>query len=143
MSTIPKISPKEKILAERGITINRTRRRSFDFKPTPTATCGDRTTLMKYLENKYHVNISDVLLSYSLDKAVKVLGNEVDRSTLSRWAKRLKLRYSKDNLPNCTNCKHGDSICHQGGVCYVLVSHELYDLVLLKREEMLNQGELS
>ena len=134
-----KISPKEKILQERGLVLTKPRGKYW-YKPRPVVDdTKPKTALMKYLEQKYKVDIVDVLLTNSLSKAAKRLGGEVDTSTLSKWIKRLRLRYTKDNLPECKGCKHRGVAC-DGGICYVLISLELWDLVPIKKEELLGEG---
>jgi hypothetical protein len=92
---------------------------------------------MKYLEQKYRINIEDVLVSGSLSVVAKKLGNEVDVTTLSKWVKRFKLRYTEDNLPDCLGCRHHHPACDIG-ICDILMNLELYDLALLKRKELLS-----
>jgi len=96
----------------------------------------NKTPLMKYLERKYSVSISDVLMSGSLSVVARSLGNEVDITTISKWIKRFKLRYTKDNLPVCMNCNYHQPAC-DSGVCTILVNLELWNLVLLKKDEVL------
>jgi len=95
-----------------------------------------KTPLMKYLEQKYGKPVHDVLTSGSLSVVAKVWGNEVDVSTISRWIKRYKLRYTKDNLPVCMYCEHHEPTCDLG-ICSILTSMERYDLLLLKKNEVL------
>lgn len=141
---MPKLSPiAEKILQERGLTkVKRhktgKKRDSFGkFAPKPQLSVRKKTPLMRYLEQKYHVAIEEVLVSGSLSIVAKQLGNEVDVSTISKWIKKLRLKYTKDNLPDCQDCKHRGLAC-EGGVCLILMSLELWELVLIKKEEMLN-----
>jgi len=134
-----KISPKERILKERGLTqVQTSTRKSRKFVPkVPTNSALPKTTLMKYLENKYGVAIEQVLTSASLSVVAKRLGNEVDETTISKWIKKLKLRYTKDNLPTCNGCVRRGPAC-EGGICLVLIELERYELVPIKKEEMLN-----
>ena len=48
-----------------------------------------KTKFMKLLEYKYNIRIEDVLFSGSLSEVAKLLHNEIDRSTLSKWRKRI------------------------------------------------------
>ena len=48
-----------------------------------------KTKFMKLLEYKYNIRIEDILFSGSLNEVVKLLHGEVDRSTLSKWRKRI------------------------------------------------------
>lgn len=99
-----------------------------------------KTPKMRYLELKYHQPIEKLLLSGSLSIVAKKLGNEVDTSTLSRWIKKLKLRYSPGNLPVCDKCKHEQTQCSYGA-CIILMDLELWELTLLKKNQMLGIAE--
>jgi len=137
------LTAKDKILKERGLTQTRhVPKKHRHFMPEIKATYSgkSKTPLMRYLEQKYHTAIEDVLVSGSLSVVAKKLGNEVDVTTLSRWIKRFKLRYTADNLPNCEGCKHYGVAC-QAGVCYVLLNMELYDLVPIKKAKVLEESE--
>lgn len=139
---------KQRILSERGLVKvkekkPRRQRASYGkFAPAPRPVVSGRkkTALMKYLEQKYGVVLEELLISGSLSTVAKALGDEVDVSTISRWIKRFKLRYTADNLPDCNGCQHYGPGC-QGGVCYVLMDLELYELVMVKRKEMLGEGD--
>lgn len=135
---------KEKILAERGIIL--TKPAKHKSTKLTTKIIPDRskpkTTLMKYLEAKYGVAIEDVLVSGSLSIVAKRLGNEVDETTLSKWIKRFKLRYTASNLPDCVGCRRYGPAC-QGGICYVLLDLGLYELIPIKKEEVLNAQQTS
>lgn len=136
------LTPRERIMRDRGITsVRPAKQRRAKLQPLVTAGIAEsgKTTLMRYLENKYHVRMEEVLLSGSLSVVAKALGNEVDVSTISKWIKKYKLRYNEDNLPNCSGCRHERPSC-EVGICHVLMQLELYDLVPLKREEM-NDGD--
>jgi len=91
---------------------------------------------MKYLEQKYHVVMEEALTSGSLSIVAKQFGGEVDVSTISRWIKRFGLRYTTDNLPSCDGCIHGTMACNSG-VCSILMQREEYDLMMIKREQLL------
>ncbi len=137
---------RDRILRERGLVRKQGKRGRprdtvgrFAPLPRPTVSGKRKTALMKYLEQKYGVAIEEVMVSGNLSQIVKRLGNEVDYSTISRWIKRFKLRYSANNLPDCTDCLHRGPAC-EGGVCYVLIGLELWELVLLKKEVMLNEN---
>ena len=97
------ISAKDKILAERGLLQKRpakNKRRKMMVAIKPSIAGIQKTSLMKYLEQKYSLAIEDVLTLGSLSLVAKRLGNEVDNTTISKWIKKFKLRYTKDNLPN-------------------------------------------
>ena len=136
---------RDRILKERGLVKVKQhkagkQRDSFGkFAPLPRPTMAGRskTALMKYLEQKYHLAIEEVLVSGSLSIVAKRLGNEVDVTTISKWIKRFKLRYSANNLPDCDGCRHGGMAC-EGGVCLILMELGLYELVMLKKELMFN-----
>jgi len=135
---------KQRILNERGLVKVKERKPGrqratfgkFAPAPRPIVSGKPKTALMKYLEQKYGVTLEELLVSGSLSMVAKKLGNEVDVSTISKWIKRFKLRYTADNLPDCTDCRHRGPAC-EGGVCLILMEMELYELVLLKKKEML------
>lgn len=136
---VKRLSPKERILKERGMLQRQPApKRHKILQPAikVTVAATSKTPLMRYLETKYGKAIEDMLVSGSLSIVAKQLGGEVDTSTLSRWIKRFKLRYSEGNLPSCTDCKQYGLACEQGA-CYVLINLELYDLLPIKREEVL------
>ena len=135
------LSPRERILKERGLREHRPapqkhKRLQPAIKVTISAI--PKTPLMRLLEHKYGKPIEDMLVSGSLSVVAKQLGNEVDTSTLSKWIKKLKLRYSESNLPSCEGCKQYGLAC-QMGVCYTLINLELYELVLIKQKEVMNE----
>lgn len=137
-----KLSPREKVLAERGLVQRqpakrKTRRIVPDIKVPKSRF--RKTALMKYLEAKYGVVLEYILTTGSLSVVAKKLGNEVDVSTLSKWIKRFKLRYTADNLPDCQMCRQKGPAC-EAGICYVLLELGLYELVELKKQEVLNEG---
>ena len=132
---------RQQLLFEKGLT---------SFKPTtkhraklspamPPVNGKLKTPLMRYLELVHGEPIEQMLMSGSLSVVAKKLDNEVDTSTLSKWIKRLKLRYSEDNLPQCEGCRRYGSAC-DNGICYILIELELYGLLQLKRKEMLDEG---
>ena len=132
-------TPRERILQERGLTVTQPaprRTRKLVPRVVPNLVLS-KTAFMKYLASKYGVAIEEVLLSGSLSIVAKRLGNEVDETTLSKWIKRFKLRYSKDNLPNCNGCRQEGPAC-QGGICYVLIGLELFDLVPIMKGHLMN-----
>lgn len=49
-----------------------------------------KTDKMKALEYKYHIKLEVCLFNGSLDDVVRFLNNEVDRSTVSKWRKRIR-----------------------------------------------------
>ena len=137
-----KLSPadiRSRLLKERGLTEHKPEPRKHKrFKPVIEPSIGGpgKTPLMKYLEQKHGEAIEKILLSGSLSVVKKHLDNEIDTSTLSRWIKRFKLRYTADNLPNCNGCQHHGPAC-DSGVCYLLIELELWDLIQLKKKEVL------
>lgn len=133
-----KLSPKDRILKERGLLEYRPApRKHRRHLPIEIIYGGKpKTALMRYLEQKYGQTIEELLLSGSLSVVAKKLGNEVDNTTLSKWIKRFNLRYHADNLPECKGCKHYGLAC-QGGICLVLVQLELYDLIPIMKEKLL------
>ena len=134
------LTAKERILKERGLLQQRPAvRKHRHFVPTIEVTYGGKsiTPLMRYLEQKYNQPIEELLVSGSLAVVAKRLGNEVDVTTLSRWVKRFRLRYNAGNLPSCEGCKHYEIAC-QEGICLVLIKMELWELVPIKKKEVLN-----
>ena len=136
------LTPKERILKERGLLQHRPAPRKHRvLVPVTRQIIPDKlkTPLMRYLEEKYKVQIGDVLMSGSLTVVSKRLGEEVDRTTLCKWIRKLRLRYTEDNLPICDGCKRGGPACTVG-ICYILAELELYDLIDLKKEELMNEA---
>ena len=132
------LSPKERILAERGLhRVRPASNKHTRFEPSPPIIAGRyKTALMKYLEHKYHLPIEEVLTSGSLAVVAKRLGNEVDFTTISRWIKRFKLRYVNGNIPDCEGCNQRATSCDVG-VCPILMGMGLYDLAMEKRYKMM------
>ena len=129
---------RQQLLKEKGLTSFKPERvKHSKLKPVPMPTTDPRlkTPMMRYLELVHGEPIERMLLSGSLSVVAKKLDNEVDTSTLSKWIKKLKLRYTNTNLPQCDGCSRYGSAC-DGGVCYILIELELYDLLMLKRKEM-------
>jgi len=48
-----------------------------------------KTSLMRYIETKYHIRLEREVFKGSLTDVCKKLGWEVDRSTISRWRKHI------------------------------------------------------
>ncbi len=51
-----------------------------------------KTSLMRYIETKYHIRLEREVFKGSLTDVCQKLGWEVDRSTISRWRKHI-LKY--------------------------------------------------
>jgi hypothetical protein len=134
---------KQRILKERGLVrVDKRNRKRNSFEghriaPKAIIAGKGKTPLMRYLEQKYNVAIEEALVSGSLSVVAKKFGNEVDVSTLSRWITRFKLRYTATNLPVCEGCQHATPACN-GGVCHILMELEEWDLMLLKRQQILD-----
>ena len=137
MAKVTPNSIRQQVLKERGITSFKPIKKHRRLRPIPQPVINPRlkTPLMKYFEAVKGQAIEEILLSGSLSFVARYLNNEADVSTISKWIKRLRLRYSKDNLPNCDGCSRRGPAC-DGGVCYILVELGLYDLLMLKRKEM-------
>lgn len=139
---MPKTSPdkiRTRLLKERGLAEHKPApRKHRQFKPLIKGTSSGKpkTPLMRYLEQKYGEPIEQVLLSGSLSIVARKLGGEVDTSTLSKWIKRLRLRYNEGNLPNCEGCSWYRPACDLG-VCHILIELELWDLLEVKKKEVL------
>jgi transposase-like protein len=133
---VKKLNLRDKVMSEMGVITYKEQHKQKKLRPKPHVSRVKKTPLMKYVELVEGESIEVILLSGSLSKVSERIG--VDPSTISKWIKRFKLRYSKDNLPNCTGCARVGLAC-QTGVCYVLIEMELYDLLELKRRTMLNE----
>lgn len=136
-----KITPddiRRKALKERGITAFKPKHGSRKLRPAPYPSINEniKTPMMRYLELAYGEPIEQMLLSGSLSVVAKKLNGEVDTSTISKWIKRLRLRYTTTNLPKCKGCTRYTPAC-ESGVCHILMELELYDLVHIKRREIL------
>lgn len=135
MPYISNKSIKDKILEERGLiehqTTKHTPKRLARIPPSPLDSL--KTPLMKYLELRHGKPIQDMLMAGSLSQVAKKL--DVDGSTVSKWIKHLKLRYGVNNLPTCIGCKFKQLTCELG-ICRILVEDERWDLVELKRQEL-------
>lgn len=129
---------RDKILKEQGYTrVQAGKKKHHKLKPARPSIEQHKTPTMRWLEIKYDVRMEDVLTSGSLSIVASKLGNEVDTSTISKWIKKLKLRYTADNLPSCEDCPHRRPACELG-VCMLLVDLEQWDLIELKKEELTN-----
>ena len=141
---MPKTTPnsiRKQAMKELGITSFKPEpRKQRRLKPIPQPTINNKTPLMRYLELVHGEPIEQMLLSGSLSVVAKKLDNEVDVSTLSKWIKKLKLRYTRDNLPQCEGCAKYGPAC-EGGICYILIELELYDLLEVKKKEVLYEGD--
>lgn len=137
---IPTSKLREKLLKERGLTPTQPKarqHRKLVLKVQPGRPDLHKTPLMQMLEMKYggSQNIWEILQSGSLSTIRKRLGNEVDISTISKWMKKYKLRYTESNLPDCRGCQHHKPWCDLGS-CNILMEMELWDLIGLKKEEL-------
>lgn len=138
MSRVTPNQIRQQLLKEKGLTSFKPEpHRAKKLKPLPTPTVDPKlkTPMMRYLELVHDQPIESILVSGSLSVVAKKLDYAIDVSTISKWIKRLKLRYGADNLPQCTGCRRHGPAC-DGGVCYILVDMELYNLLPLKRQEM-------
>lgn len=145
MTRTPPDKIRARLLKERGLAQHRPEKgKHRRFKPIIEGlTSGkSKTSLMKYLEQKYGEPIEQVLLSGSLSIVARKLGGEVDTSTLSKWIKKLRLRYNEDNLPNCESCSWYRPACDLG-ICYILIELELWDLLEVKKTQVLEGLEPS
>lgn len=129
---------RQQLLKEKGLTSFKPEKKHSKLKPVPMPTIDPKlkTPMMRYLELVHGEPIERMLLSGSLSVVAKRLDNEVDTSTLSKWIKKLKLRYSETNLPSCEGCASRGPAC-DSGICYILIELELYDLSQIKRKEIM------
>jgi len=95
-----------------------------------------KTKHMRYYELKFGQSIEILLTEGSLYKVGNTLN--LDRSTVSRWRKRLGLVYSLSNLPSCKGCQLMDVICQSTGTCHLLTrSQASEELIVMKSKEVL------
>lgn len=99
-----------------------------------------KTADMKLIELKYGIRIEKLLLSGSLNYICSLVKNDVDRSTISRWKKKLKLNYTEDNLPSCKHCPHRQEICNLN-VCALLVKLEMPHLLEAKKNQIVKETD--
>lgn len=128
---------RDSLLKQRGLITSKVGKR---FRPVNIPrTSARKTPLMKMLELKYGKGktIEEMLLTGSLSQVKKQLGNEVDETTLSKWIKRFKLRFTATNLPVCIGCLHYIPNNCDMGVCPLLMEMEEWELVQIKRKELL------
>src|SRR4030042_3674149 len=135
------LTPRERILRERGLQERQPAVKRHKRFPPATKVISNipKTPLMKYLEHKYNVALEDLPTTGSLSVVAKKLGNEVDVTTLSKWIKKFKLRYHAGNLPSCEGCLHRGAACDVG-ICYILMGAELWELIPIKKKEILGEG---
>ena len=128
---------RQQVLKDRGIASFKPKKKQRHLRtvPKPTINPKLKTPLMKYFELVKGQPIEELLLCGSLSHVARVLDNEADVSTISKWIKRLRLRYTKDNLPQCNGCGRRGPAC-ESGVCLILMELGLYNLLLIKRKEM-------
>ncbi len=127
---------RKKAMTDLGITTYKEAKKQRKLRPIPTPAIIPKTPLMKYIELVEGEPIESILLSGSLSVVANRLNT--DPSTISKWIKRFKLRYTADNLPTCKDCHSYGPAC-DSGVCYILIEAELYDLLPMKKEEMLDE----
>jgi len=133
---------RQQLLKEKGlISFKPEHTKHAKLKPVPMPIIDNKlkTPMMRYLELVHGEPIEQILLSGSLSVVAKKLDNEVDTSTLSKWIKKLKLRYTPDNLPKCENCARRGTAC-ESGICYILIELELYGLLQIKKRSMMEDG---
>jgi len=132
---------RDQLLREKGLVRHKaepTKRHRLRAVPHPNIPLANKTPMMQYLELRYGEPIETILVSGSLSVVAKRLGNLVAPSTISKWIKRLKLRYGADNLPDCDTCTTRQLAC-EGGVCHILIELELYELVKTKQDMVIGQ----
>lgn len=138
-----RIELRNKVLAARGLRKQkptRKRERSKLVRNTAEAIFvpdSIKTDKMRYLEVKYGKPIQHLLLAGSLSQVEKNLNHEVDFTTISKWIKKLKLRYTVDNMPKCDGCPRWNTLC-QAGYCQLLADSQP-ELLLKKKEELLGE----
>ena len=85
--TIPIAKLRRQILGNKGVKpAKRTKRlQTIDEQPDNFP----KTAKMKMLEYKYHIKLEVILFDGSLADVVRFLNREVERSTISKWRKRI------------------------------------------------------
>lgn len=126
---------RNKVMSDLGVAEYREVGKVKHIRPVPRADINikDKTPMMRYLELVHGVPIEKLLLAGSLSVVAKKLNT--DPSTISKWIKKLRLRYSKDNLPACDRCIRRGPAC-DSGICYILIELEEYELLELKCKSM-------
>jgi hypothetical protein len=140
-----RLNLRNKVLGEMKLTEYREKKKPRKLKQTVVQTDSpaiEKSTLMRYIELVSGRTIESMLLEGSLSVIAARFSDyadrEIDPSTISRWIRKFKLRYTEDNLPSCYQCPDRGPAC-EGGVCYILIHHELYDLLPLKKLEMFDE----
>ncbi len=134
LSKVSKLSIKQQILKSHGIGRKPPTKYIEPHKPNPL-----HTKTMAYLELRYGngQTLEYILMSGSLNQVVHKLGDEVDRSTISKWIKQFKLRFTPDNLPSCDGCTSHEIVCEQG-ICPILIDRSQWNLIGMKRNEVMD-----
>ena len=130
---------RDRILKAHGLTVVQSAKHKHRRLMSQPATISNRnkTTAMLFIELRFGKPIEELLLSGSLSIVAKKLG--ISCSTASKWIKRLRLRYSETNLPNCKGCVEYHPVC-DAGLCNILITKELWHLIDLKKQELLGQS---
>ncbi len=128
-----KQSIKKQILLQHGLGRKPKAKYIEPHKPNPL-----HTKAMAYIELRYGngQTLEQILMSGSLNQVVHKLGNEIDRSTISKWIKQLNLRFTTDNLPKCEGCTSHEIVCEQG-ICPILIDRSQWNLIEVKRNEVM------
>ncbi len=132
-------TPKQRILKERGLLEHQELPHARKhLKHRPQVPTQPHTPLMRYIALTYcgKETLEQVLLSGSLSMVAKRFDNEVDVSTISKWIKKLGLKYTVDNLPECNGCKKRVGLC-DSGICMVLYQEQQWHLVPVKKQQVL------
>lgn len=129
---------RKQVLSNHGVMVSKPPGKHSVLTATRTLTTKEhlKTPHMKYLEVVHGKSVERLLLSDSEARVGELL--DIDKSTVSRWIKRLKLRYTRDNLPDCTICTTARPACLIG-ICVILVDLEQWDLVSLKEKEIMTR----
>lgn len=132
---------RERIFAERGLVKSGQKGKKKRIISDPSSPVKVpphlKTDKMRYLEVKYSKPIEQ-LLTGSLSEVVRRVHDEVDFTTVSKWKKKLKLTWSVDNLPDCSKCGHHGPLC-QAGWCSILGEAEKWELVMIKKKELVGE----
>lgn len=130
---MPKKNIKQQILEGRGLKLEqpgkykhkRLRKRSITLlEPL-------KTPLMRLLEMEHKLPIEDLIAYGTVEAVANQL--KVNKSTISKWRKKLKTKWAEDNLPKCEGCNKATYVCTQG-TCVLLLKSNQPELMQLKED---------
>jgi len=93
--TMPSAKLRRQILNRKGVKPLKKTKHLVPVHEYPDAY--PKTSKMKMLEYKYHVKLEVLLFEGSLSDVVQFFNGEVDKSTVSKWRKRVTKLIEEDN----------------------------------------------